>query len=84
MTAQTEHLMELANEIVKLKLENEKLRRQLQNSVSVQVLNALKNDLHNAWAQNRIDKDKIDQLKTQNQRLVNVNNDLGFLYSVNR
>jgi regulator of replication initiation timing len=53
MTAQTEHLMELVNEIVKLKMENEKLKRQLDNSVSCEVVRNLKSQLYTALAQNQ-------------------------------
>ena len=69
MTNQSEHLMELAEEIVKLRRENETLKRALYNSVSLEVVRGLKNDLYTALAKNDDKQLEIDRLVKQNEAL---------------
>jgi regulator of replication initiation timing len=69
MTQQSEHLMELANEIVRLRTENEKLKRQLDFSVSYEMVRLIKTDLYNALDEARIVKEQNDHLMSQNAHL---------------
>lgn len=57
------HMMELANEIAKLRRENEKLKQQLDNSAPVEMVRGLKNDLHTALARNDEKDEEIYKLK---------------------
>ena len=65
MTAQSEHLMQLANEIVRLRTENEKLKQQLDLKVSYEVVRGLKTHLYNALDDARLAKEQIDFLNKQ-------------------
>lgn len=70
MNQQSEHLMELANEIVRLRTENEKLKRQLDFSVGYEMVRLIKTDLYNALDEVRIVKEQNEHLMSQNAHLV--------------
>lgn len=72
MTQQSEHMMELVNEIVRLKTENEKLKAQLDLKVSYEVVRGLKTHLYNALDDARLAKEQNDHLMSQNAHLASV------------
>jgi hypothetical protein len=69
MMTQNEQLMEFVNEVVRLKIENANLKRQLEESAPVHVVRDLKNQLYKALGEKDDMKRENFGLVAQNMRL---------------